>query len=72
MTVACHIGPEMSSSEWNAKNPKGGCKECGGQCAPECGRHPKGCVFGGFSYRYWLIAEGCELYHGEQSSEAVK
>lgn len=39
------------------------CKECGGNCSPECGRHPMGCIYGGFSYGYWLIAEGCKLEH---------
>lgn len=41
------------------------CPECGGDCAPECGRHPAGCVYGGFSEytAYWLIAEGCDREH---------
>jgi hypothetical protein len=43
---------------------KGDCPECGHQCAPECGRHPLGCVYGGPD-GYWLIAEGCDLDHGE-------
>ena len=24
------------------------CLECGGNCLPECGRYPKGCIYGGF------------------------
>ena len=45
----------------------GECPDCGGQCAPECGEHPLGCIFGGFSEAtsYWMIADGCELDHGE-------
>ena len=41
------------------------CPECGGDCAPECGLHPAGCVYGGFSEGYWLKADGCERNHGE-------
>ena len=54
--------------DWIGNSPKGDCPDCGGQCAPECGIHPKGCVFGGPSDDtvYWLIAKGCELYHGEE------
>lgn len=40
------------------------CPECGGNCAPECGRHPKGCIYGGPAYEpYWLIAVDCKLEH---------
>lgn len=41
------------------------CPDCGGNCDPECGLHPLGCIYGGFTKRtsYWLIAEGCELEH---------
>lgn len=48
------------------------CPDCGGQCAPECGLHPLGCVYGGFSAftAYWLIADGCTLDHGEESGDA--
>lgn len=62
---AMRIGPVCR--EWVGVQPKGECPECGGQCAPECGIHPKGCIFGGFTEAtsYWMIAEGCELYHGE-------
>jgi len=47
------------------KNDEGKCLECGGDCSPECGIHPMGCIFGGFSDGYWLIAEGCKLSHEE-------
>jgi len=52
---------------WIQEQPRGDCPECGGQCAPECGYHPLGCFYGGFTEQsaYWLIAEGCKLYHGE-------
>jgi hypothetical protein len=43
------------------------CPECGGQCCPECGLHPAGCVYGGFSHGYWLIAEGCDRSHSENA-----
>lgn len=26
-------------------------------------RHPAGCMFGGFSCEYWLVAENCDLRH---------
>jgi len=59
------IGPLRK--DWHGEEPKGLCLDCGGQCAPECGRHPAGCFFGGFSEQssYWMIAEGCPLYHGD-------
>lgn len=41
------------------------CPDCGGDCAPECGRHPMGCMYGGFSAGYWIAVEGCPLEHGE-------
>ena len=28
--------------------------------------HPKGCTYGGFSCGYWLVADGCDLYHPER------
>lgn len=28
--------------------------------------HPAGCTYGGFSCGYWMVAEGCELYHPER------
>ena len=39
------------------------CPECGGDCAPECGRHPAGCTFGGTGDGYWLIMDGCDRPH---------
>ena len=47
------------------------CSHCGGDCAPECGRHPAGCIYGGFSIysSYWLVAEGCTLSHGEEQED---
>lgn len=41
------------------------CPECGGDCAPECGKHPMGCVYGGFSEYtgYWIVVDGCNLNH---------
>jgi hypothetical protein len=66
------IGPEVRN--WVGKEPKGDCSVCGGQCSPACGFHPAGCVFGGFSNStsYWMIAEGCNLYHGEVDSNELK
>lgn len=59
------IGPPLK--DWRGCEPDGKCQECGGQCSPECGRHPLGCIFGGFTEQtsYWLIVGGCKLYHGE-------
>lgn len=48
----------------NYRFVRGDCPECGGQCAPECGTHPLGCIFGGPGTGYWMIADGCELDHG--------
>lgn len=41
------------------------CEDCGGNCAPECGMHPLGCVYGGFSEltSYWIAIDGCSLDH---------
>jgi len=52
--------------EWVDEQPDGNCPECGGQCEPECGKHPMGCVYGGFTNEtsYWMIVDGCKLYHG--------
>ncbi len=35
------------------------CSECGGNCDPECGRHPLGCLYGGVTSGEWahLLAE---------------
>ena len=59
------IGPLYR--DWPHDSPAGDCPECGCQCAPECGLHPAGCVWGGPTDEtsYWLIADGCPLYHGE-------
>ena len=56
------IGPEHRDQEF----AKGDCPECGLQCSPECGRHPLGCVYGGFGYCYWVYDPACELDHGER------
>lgn len=56
------LGP--TQSQFKRELAKGDCPTCGGQCAPECGLHPKGCVWGGGD-SYWIIADGCELDHGE-------
>lgn len=61
------IGPIQR--DWVGEEPKGECAHCGGQCAPECGLHPIGCVYGGLE-GYWLIVDGCPLYHGEVSVSA--
>jgi hypothetical protein len=42
------------------------CKDCGGNCGPECGRHPAGCIYGGTTTGYWLVVDGCFLSHGEK------
>lgn len=41
------------------------CPDCGGDCAPECGRHPAGCTYGGFTEAtgYWLVVDGCGRDH---------
>ena len=59
------IGP--TKLHWNGEEPKGNCSNCGGQCGDECGIHPMGCIYGGFTEQtsYWLIVDGCSLYHGE-------
>ena len=61
------IGPEHPDSWWGKHNPNGDCPDCGGECDDGCGLHKAGCIFGGFSYGYWLIAEGCPKFHGEGS-----
>lgn len=61
------IGPVRK--DWPVlPEPRGNCRVCGGQCdGADCGLHAAGCVYGGFTSEtaYWLIAEGCPLYHGE-------
>jgi hypothetical protein len=46
---------------------KGACAECGGDCGEECGIHPAGCIYGGFSSGFWMVAEGCKFDHPEQT-----
>ena len=62
---AMRFGPERK--DFVGIEPKGECEHCGGQCSPECGKHPKGCFYGGSTNQsaYWMIANGCELYHGD-------
>ena len=51
---------------WKEDEPDGECPECGAECAPECEIHPNGCIYGGpDGAEYWMIAEKCNLYHGE-------
>ena len=59
--------PECGAVRWACDHwqDNGICPDCGGDCAPECGRHPAGCVFGGFSAGYWLAAPDCDRFHGE-------
>lgn len=45
------------------------CKDCGGDCGPECGRHPAGCIFGGFGYGYWIAMDGCKKNHDCEDPE---
>jgi hypothetical protein len=54
------IGPVVTEL-----GPRGDCPDCGGRCSPECGRHAAGCVFGGFGEGYWLIADRCPEWHGD-------
>jgi hypothetical protein len=66
-TKLLRIGPAHPCSWWEEHSPKGDCRECGGQCdGLECGLHVAGCIFGGL-VPYWLIAEGCKLFHGEST-----
>ncbi len=60
------IGP--LKKDFVSGRPKGECPECGSDCAPECGRHPAGCIWGGFTEvtSYWLVAEGCDRFHGDR------
>lgn len=66
------IGPERRG--WAAEPTPGDCPDCGLQCAPECGVHPVGCFYGGGSTEtgYWLIADGCGLFHGAAAAEEPK
>lgn len=58
------LGPMRK--DWQQARPAGDC-ECGGDCAPKCGFHPAGCIFGGYTAdtAFWMIVEGCERYHGD-------
>jgi hypothetical protein len=56
------LGPTLS--QYRRELARGNCPECGGQCSPECGIHPKGCIFGGMD-PYWMICDDCKLDHGE-------
>lgn len=59
--------------EWPHDPPNGACAECGSDCdGEECGLHVAGCIYGGPTEQtaYWLIAEGCPLYHGESEEDA--
>ena len=61
------IGPLTRG--WSPPEGQGDCPDCGGQCDDGCGRHKAGCLFGGILFRgYWLIADGCPLYHGEKDT----
>jgi len=39
------------------------CGDCGGNCDPECGHHPWGCLFSGIVYGEWAIDSRCKLEH---------
>lgn len=60
--------------DWQKPEPPGSCPDCGGQCSPECGVHPAGCIYGGWTEAsaYWLVSEGCELSHGEEAPCVTK
>ncbi len=67
--VPLRFGPEHPVGWWGDDPHPGDCATCGGQCdGPDCGLHAAGCVFGGPDRgAYWMIADGCELWHGEAS-----
>lgn len=56
------LGPIRA--EWKGVDPHDDGCNCDGE---DCGLHKAGCIYGGFSdsTSYWLIAENCPLYHGE-------
>jgi hypothetical protein len=58
--VEARIGPLRV--DWPDEGPRGDCPDCGGQCAPECGVYPLGCIYGAPTTptSYWLIAERWE------------
>jgi hypothetical protein len=39
------------------------CPDCGGNCDPECGQHPAGCLYGEMICGEWAIAPKCRLPH---------
>ncbi len=39
------------------------CPDCGGNCDPECGQHPTGCLFSAVVQGYWAITARCKLEH---------
>lgn len=47
------------------------CKQCGGNCGDECGTHPAGCIYGGFSYGYWMVDEECGRLHVDQCEGGI-
>lgn len=61
------IGPDHPMQWWMDHWPRGCCRSRAGQCdGDECGLHAAGCIFGGPDFgAYWLIADGCTLWHGE-------
>jgi len=67
-------GPRLMN--WTGEEPAGECTWCGGQCAPECGKHPLGCTYSWHSewlwdlfgqWGYWKSVPECDLYHGKES-----
>ena len=58
--------------DWLEDEKPGDCPECGGQCSPECGYHPMGCMYGGptEATAYWMKIDGCPLYHGWEDPDA--
>ena len=71
MIAVGELGDEHPLSWWIKNWPTTGtCSRCGGECdGTDCGLHAAGCVFGGPDNGvYWLIAEGCPLWHGEAAS----
>lgn len=59
-----------TASDWHRfreeqplNDPDEPCPHCGGDCAPQCGTHPAGCIYGGPAQGYWLVAEECQRQH---------
>jgi hypothetical protein len=57
------IGPTFWLLDLIARSP-GTCARCGGQCAPEHGRHPAGCTLYESGYATWWHHPACPLDHG--------